>query len=201
MLKNYKIWLIGAVLLAFAAGAISVVTVRSFSATEKALAAASDISPSSSEINLTPVDVARGNLYPDVVRSKTELAGFVPKSYIPAGTILRKSMFQPVESAGMPGKLAALGDNRVAVAIPNDLYTSIAGNLAEGNRVDIYLKPKGEMPTLALVDVPVLQGATITVPEQGEQQSQGIVLAVPAEELSKILQQGELLLVLKPKRS
>lgn len=207
MLKNYKLWLIAAVLLAFAAGAISVATVRSFSATEKALAAASDISPSSPKINLAPVDVARGNLYPDTVRSRADLMGLIPKSFIPAGTILRTSMFQPIENAGMSGKLAILGGDRRAVALPNNLYTSIAGNLAEGDRVDVYLRPKGALPspTPDLTDVPVLQGAKITVPEQGEQPSQGIVLAVPARELNKILQgmQGEqsMLLVLKPKRS
>jgi Flp pilus assembly protein CpaB len=201
VLKNYKLWLVAAVLLAFAAGMISVVTIRNFSATEKAFATASDITPVTPELNLAPVDVARGNLYPDTVRSETDLMGVIPKGFIPAGTVLRKSMFQPVESAGMSGKLAMLGNDRVAIAIPNDLYTSIAGNLAEGDIVDVYLRPKGTMPELALANVPVLQGATTVMPE-GEQTSQGIVLAIPAGELSKILQgmQGDqsMLLVLKP---
>ncbi len=204
MLKNYKLWLVGAVFLAFCAGAISVVTVRSFSATEKALAAATDITPVSPESldNLNQVDVARGNFYADTIRSTTDLIGTIPKGFIPAGTILRKSMFQPIGNAGMSGKLTLLGTDRVAVAIPNDLYTSVAGNLAEGDKVDVYLRPKGSMPTLALEDVPILQGATTMIPGQGEQSSQGIVLAVPSGELNKILQgmQGEqsMLVILKP---
>ena len=204
MLKNYKLWLVGALFLAFCAGAISVVTVRSFSATEKALAAGTDITPVSLESlnNLNQVDVARGNFYADTIRSTTELMGLTPKGFIPAGTVLRKSMFQPIENAGMSGKLAVLGGDRVAVAIPNDLYTSVAGNLAEGDKVDVYLRPKGSLPTLALEDVLVLQGATTVIPQQGEQPSQGIVLAVPAMELNKILQgmQGDqsMLLILKP---
>lgn len=205
MLKNYKLWLVGALFLAFCAGAISVVTVRSFSATEKALAAGTDITPVSLESlnNLNQVDVARGNFYADTIRSTTELMGLIPKGFIPAGTVLRKSMFQPIENAGMSGKLAMLGGDRVAVAIPNDLYTSVAGNLAEGDKVDVYLRPKGSLPTLALEDVLVLQGATTVIPQQqGEQPSQGIVLAVPAMELNKILQgmQGDqsMLLILKP---
>ena len=204
MLKNYKLWLVGALFLAFCAGTISVVTVRSFSATEKALAAGTDITPVSLESlnNLNQVDVARGNFYADTIRSTTELMGLVPKGFIPTGTVLRKSMFQPIENAGMSGKLAMLGGDRVAVAIPNDLYTSVAGNLAEGDKVDVYLRPKGSLPTLALEDVLVLQGATTVIPQQVELPSQGIVLAVPAMELNKILQgmQGDqsMLLILKP---
>ncbi|GEM_PF-3351317 len=204
MLKNYKFWLVGAIFLAFCAGAISVVTVRSFSATEKALAAATDITPALPESmgNLNQVDVARGNFYADTIRSTADLIGVIPKGFIPAGTVLRKSMFQPIENAGMSGKLAMIGIDRVALAIPNDLYTSVAGNLDEGDKVDVYLRPKGSMPTLALEDVPILQGATTVIPGQGEQPSQGIVLAVPSGELNKVLQgmQGEqsMLLILKP---
>ena len=138
MLKNYKLWLVGALFLAFCAGAISVVTVRSFSATEKALAAGTDITPVSLESlnNLNQVDVARGNFYADTIRSTTELMGLVPKGFIPAGTVLRKSMFQPIENAGMSGSRHARGD-RVAVAIPND-YTLRLREFAEGDKVDVY---------------------------------------------------------------
>jgi hypothetical protein len=131
----------------------------------------------------------------------------VAKGYIPAGTILRKSMFMPLSAAGAAGRLSVMSENGeefFAVAVPNSLYTTVAGVLQPENRVDIYARVKDEdsSPELLASDIQVIQAGSIATSD-GQQQTQGVVIAVKQQELSRILphlfgDQARLVFVLKP---
>lgn len=203
--KNYRIWIVISVVLAVLAGIGAVSAVKSYVDTVKVAAASREISAGQmvKTGSLVMVDVPKGNLYPDAVRSTNEVAGMVAKGYIPAGTVLRKSMFLPPRAAGAAGQLSVMGEEFLAVAVPNSLYTTVAGVLQPGNRVDIYARAKESSPPEKLAsDILVIQAGSI-VTSEGQQQTQGVVIALKQEELSRILpylfgNQAKLVFVLKP---
>jgi len=203
--KNYKVWLVASVVFAVLAAVAAVSVVRSYVGAVQVMAAAKDISPGQvvGATQLVPVDVPQGNLYPDAVRGAADVAGMVAKGYVPAGTVLRKSMFAPPQAAGAAGQLALLGGDRLAVAVPNSLYTTVAGVLKAGDRVDIYALVKDGQPEKLISDVLVLQAGTVSTGDGQQQQTPGVVVALTQEELSKVLphlsgDQARLVFVLKP---
>lgn len=203
--KNYRAWIVISVALAVLAGVLTVYTVRSYVGTVRVIAVARDIDAGQvvEAGSLVAVDVPKGILYPDAVRSANEVAGMVAKGYVPAGTILRKSLFVPPQAAGAAGRLSTLGGDFLAVAVPNSLYTTVAGVLQPGDRVDIYARAKDNVPPEKLArDIQVLQAGTVTT-RDGQQQTQGVVIALKQDELSRILpylfgDQAKLVFVLKP---
>lgn len=203
--KNYRTWIVISVVLAVLAGVLTVYTVRSYVGTVRVMAAARDVNAGQvvEAGSLVAVDVPKGVLYPDAVRNASEVAGMVAKGYVPAGTILRKSLFVPPQAAGAAGRLSTLGGDFLAVAVPNSLYTTVAGVLQPGDRVDIYARAKDNVPPEKLAqDIQVLQAGTVTT-KDGQQQTQGVVIALKQDELSRILpylfgDQAKLVFVLKP---
>lgn len=206
-LKNYKAWLILTVVLAVAAGALSVWLIRSYVGAVKVASALTDLEAGAvaQARNVTMVDCARGNLYPDAVRNPSEVAGMVTRGFIPSGTILRKSMFMNPQMAGISGQLSALGKEYRAVAVTNTMSTTVAGTVQSGDRVDVYASPKDAATHIKLLDdVLVLQAGSVKTSE-GQQQSPGLVLALKdkdAEALIDYLPGGKkeapLTVVLKP---
>lgn len=204
-LKNYKAWLVVSAALAVLAGVLTVFTIKSYVGTVNAAAAVKDIDAGQivEAGSLAAVDVPQGIMYPDAVRNAGEVAGMVAKGYIPAGTILRKSMFMPPQAAGATGQLSVMGEGFLGVAVPNSLYTTVAGVLQSGNRVDIYTRAKDNAsPEKLAQDIQVLQAGTVMT-RDGQQQTQGVVIALKQEELSRILpylfgDQPKLVFVLKP---
>lgn len=207
LLKNYKAWLILAVILAIGAGALSVWLIRSYVGTVRVASALTDLEAGAviQAHNITQVDCARGNLYPDAVRDPREVAGMVAKGFIPGGTILRKSMFMPPQTAGISGQLAALGKGYRAVAIPNTMSTTVAGAVQAGDRVDVYASPKDSANHVKILsDALVLQAGSVQTSE-GQQQSPGLVLALSEKEAEAIIdylpsgkKESPLIVVLKP---
>lgn len=207
LLKSYKPWLVLTVFLAIGAGALSVWLVRSYVGTVKVVSALTDLDAGAviQAQNMTQVDCASGNLYPDAVRDPREVAGMVARGFIPGGTILRRSMFMSPQVAGVSGQLAALGKGYTAVAIPNTMSTTVAGALQSGDRVAVYASPKDAAAHIKLLDnVLVIQAGSIKTNE-GQQQSPGLVLALKekdAETLIDYLPGGKkevpLVVVLKP---
>ena len=208
LFKNYRIWLIMSVTMAVLAGIVAVSAVRSYVDTVKVVATTREVD--SGQIVdagfLTMVDVPRGNLYPDAVYNAGEIAGMVARGYIPAGTVLRRSMFMPLAAAGTAGQLSVMSENTgekyLAVAVPNSLHTTVAGVLQSGNRVDIYTQARGENPSPELLasNVQVIQAGFT---RDGQQRTEGVVIAVRQQELSRILPylfggRGELVFVLRP---
>lgn len=206
-LKNYKAWLILTVVLAVAAGALSVWLVRSYVGTVRVAAVLSDIEGGAvmQAQSVTMVDCAKGNLYPDAVRDPKQVVGMVARGFIPRGTLLRMSMFMPPQMAGISGQLAALGKDYRAVAIQNTMSTTVAGAVQAGDRVDIYASPKDSDTHIKILsDVLVLQAGSVKTSE-GQQQTQGLILAVHEKDLESIIdylpggkKESPLTVVLKP---
>lgn len=188
-LKNYKAWLALTILLAAAAGALSVSLVRSYVGTVKVASALTDLDAGSviRAQNTAQIDCARGNLYPDAVREPREVAGMVARGFIPGGTILRKSMFVPPQMSGVSGRLSSMGRDYRAVAVANTMSTTVAGVVQAGDRVSIYVSSKDASAHVKLLDdVLVLQAGAVETRE-GEQQTQGLVLALGEKDAENLI--------------
>lgn len=115
--------------------------------------------------NLISSKIPRGALQMDTVRQPTELEGYSARGFIPAGTVLRKSMFQL--GGGVSAKLKP---DQVAIAVPTNLDTTCAEKLSPGNHVNIRIANK--------------QGDTVTCQEIADNvevisvNEKGVVLAV-----------------------
>ena len=206
MVKNFKYWLLVAAVFAVLAAVGSVQAVRQFAGAVQAVAVKRDVQAGEvlTQNDLVTVEQARGTLYRDAVLSARDAAGMAARGFVPAGTVLRRSMLVPPQMAGVAGSLASLGPGYVAVAVPNTLGTTVAGTLESGNRVDIYSRSGDkEPPVKAASDVLVLRAGVVRT-AQGEQPVQGVVLAVPAGDLDKLLpyitggKEASLTFVLKP---
>lgn len=205
-LKNFRYWLLAAVVFAAVAAVGSVQAVRSFAGAVQAVAVKRDVQAGEilTQNDLTLVEQARGTLYGDAVLSPRDAVGMAVRGFLPAGTVLRRSMLVPPQQAGMAGAVASLGPGYVAVAVPNTLGTTVAGTLESGNRVDVYSRASDKEPPVKVAsDVLVLRAGAVRTRE-GEQPTQGVVLAVPEADLPKLLpyvtggKEASLTFVLKP---
>lgn len=207
LFKNYRVWLVFAVILAVLAAAVSIYVVQLHTGVVRVVAVRQDIRAGEvlSPQSLTFVDWPRGAVTPDTLRSPQAAAGMAARGFIPEGTVLHSRMLVPFQQAGMAGSLAALGEEYVAVAVPNTLATTVGGVLESGNRIDVYAKPseKALVPEKIASDVLVLRAGTVQTP-QGEQQAPGVVLALSPGDLERLLphltdgKEASLLFVLKP---
>lgn len=205
-MKNFKYWLLVAVVFAVLAAVGSVQAVRQFAGVVQAVAVKRDVQAGEvlTQNDLVMVEQARGTLYKDAVLLARDAAGMAARGFVPAGTVLRRSLLVPPQMVGVAGSLTSLGSGYVAVAVPNTLGTTVAGMLESGNRVDIYSRSSDkEPPVKAASDVLVLRTGVVRT-AQGEQPVQGVVLAVPAGDLDKLLpyitggKEASLTFVLKP---
>lgn len=93
----------------------------------------------------------------------------VAKGYIPAGTVLRKSMFHAMDKAGIPAKLNHMSD-KVAIALSADLNTTLGGIVEPGNKVTVKASDKGATYHL------VTKTELLATPDKGTEKA--VVLAV-----------------------
>ncbi len=198
VLKNYKVFLVLAVISAVITGIIAMTVINNYTGTVKVAVAGHDITEGTqiSATDLRFVDYPKGALYNDTVIN-TGIVGQVAKGFIPSGTVLRSSMFSSLQMAGITGKLKSLGNGYYAVSVPSNSDTTVAGSLQNGDRVDIYKVDKDNVSAVAK-NIKVLQ-ATITT-SNGEQQSQGVVIAVNSSDLNNVLSalNSKLVFVLSP---
>ncbi|RJO62779.1 MAG: hypothetical protein C4542_02125 [Dehalococcoidia bacterium] len=205
MVKNYKLWLAVTVLLASAAALVTVATVQRYTGTVRVVTAKKDMGAAQVVTGefLQYEDALRMGLYEDVVIEPQQVAGMVVKGFVPAGTVLRNSMFEPPQNAMMSGKLAALGETYRAVALPKQLSTTVAGSLNEGDIVDIYTKKKNEKKKDEPAVVNIASDVLVARNRYGENESEGLVLAFKSDEIEKVLpyfyEPGDITFVLKPK--
>lgn len=187
--RNYKLWLILSVVLAVSAGIAAVFAIRAYVGTVPVLAAKADIQDGHIMMkeDLTTVDCAKGNLYPDTLTDVKEVIGLAAKGYIPAGTILRGAMFAPAEDYKTASLLKKLGKDYRAIAIPNSILTNVAGMLNPGDKVTVYVISKNFDKKLKLLsNCLVLQSGTIQTPD-GTEETPGIVLALPEKDAEVII--------------
>lgn len=124
--------------------------------------------------NIGTGQTPRGALQNDTVINPSDLAGMAAKGYIPAGTVLRKSMFQPMSEAGVPAKLATM-PGKVAIALPADINVTVGGIVKSGDRVAIKASQKGQTVTL------VTEATVLTIPQSGSKDN-AITIAVTPQE-------------------
>jgi Flp pilus assembly protein CpaB len=198
VLKNYKVFLVLAVISAVITGVLAMSVINNYTGTVKVAIAGHDITEGTqiSATDLRFVDYPKGALYNDTVIN-TSIVGQVAKGFIPSGTVLRSSMFSSLQMAGITGKLKSLGNGYYAVSVSSNSDTTVAGTLQNGDRVDIYKVDKDNVSAVAK-NIKVLQ-ATITT-SNGEQQSQGVVIAVNSSDLNNVLSalNSKLVFVLRP---
>ena len=127
-------------------------------------------SPKTVGLGRTP----RGALQSDTILNPADLAGMAAKGYIPAGTVLRKSMFQPMSNSGVPAKLKTMS-GKVAIALAADINTTVGGVLKPNNQVTIKASDKGQ--TEALVNAATI----LSVPNQGTSDKAVIFAVTPSE--------------------
>lgn len=87
--------------------------------------------------NITTGKEPAGSLKLDSVRNIGEIRGMIAKGFIPAGTPLRKSMFISASGAGVAARLSAMDGNKVAIAMPDTVDTSIGKALKKGDKVAV----------------------------------------------------------------
>ena len=120
--------------------------------------------------------IPKGAVQLDTIRNPMDLKGYSARGFVPAGTVLRKSMFQPIEKAGTVAKLSLMPGKK-AIALDPTLNTTCGGSLKAGCYIDIWALGKDGSVDLMGEDIEVL-----SVPEQ----SSGVVIAVDDETAERI---------------
>jgi Flp pilus assembly protein CpaB len=193
MFANYKTWIALTVVFAVAAALTAVSTLQRYARVVPVAAAAHDIQPDRvvTAQDLVVSNISKGSVYQDCVAPQ-QIAGTAARGFIPAGTVLRASMFQAGPST-IAGKLSTLEGEYAALAVANSLETTVAGAVNPGDRVDIYAVLPGQgrntplSRVLLLVDVLVLLGAVSKGDQKDQNQStQGIILAVSKSDINKV---------------
>jgi Flp pilus assembly protein CpaB len=190
LLKDYKAWLVLTIVLALAAGILSVWLINSYIGAETVLVNNIDLDRGAvvQPQALAQAQCPRGNLYPDAVVNVGQIAGKAAKGFIPAGTILRLSMFTDPQLTAPASRLTVLGKDYEAVAVASGMNTNVAGTLNVDDRVDVYVYPKDAPgPEKIISGALVLQAGTSKGPNGALQQSQGIVLALDVQDLDALL--------------
>lgn len=208
-MRSYRLLVVLAVVCALGAALVSLHTIQAYVGQVKVIAAAKDLSPDQviSSNDLQWVTYPKGALYQDTVLDPDQAEGYVVRGFIPSGTVLRQSMLESGSVAGIPGKLALLskdGTQYFAVALPENIFTTIGGQVQTGEHVDVYLTNN---PTPVASDVMVVAGIpSSTATDQPVNAQQGIVVAVNSAEQTALLpyltqtgsNKASLVLVLRP---
>lgn len=127
--------------------------------------------------NVGQSKVPRGAIQVDTVRDPIQLQGMSAKGYIPSGTVLRKSMFQSINSAGAVARLS-LKPGYVALALQPDLDATCGGEVKPGCLVNVKcVRKDGSVQKIAdSVDV-------LSAPEK----SKGVVIALTETDADRLL--------------
>jgi len=203
-MRGYRIWVIVAVVCALGAAYLSMRTIQGYVGQTSVIVAAKDLSPDQviTANDLQWATYPKGALYRDTVLDPSQAEGYVAKGFVPAGTVLRGSMLAPGYTAAIPGRLAQLGKDGTkyfALALPENVLTTVGGQVFTGEHVDVYLT--GNTTPLAQ-DATVLYGIQST---QTASAQQGIVIAVDTQQEQAILPylfqtggKASLVLVIRP---
>jgi len=180
-LRNYKIFFIASVIFALLAAALAAYGYNSVAGMVPVVVSSTNIAPDEvvTGKNVIVGRTPRGALQGDTIRNINQIAGTAAKGYIPQGTVLRKSMFQPIDSAGVPAKLSLL-DGRVAVAVSADIYTTVGNSLKAQNTVSVRASKEGTTREL------IKEATVLAVPEKSGSKG-AVILAVTPVEADAIL--------------
>lgn len=151
MLRNYRLMFFLFVVCAAIAAIIAVVTLNRASGLAQAAVAAANISEDevASSRNVGTAKIPQAAVQSDTAASPADLQGMAARGFIPAGTVLRRSMFQKISASGAEAKLS-LEPGLVAVALPVGLDTTVGGEVRAGCRVDVAaVKKDGSMVAVA----------------------------------------------------
>lgn len=190
-MKNYKTFFAAAILFAILTAIVAAYGYNTVAGVVDVVVAKRDIKadetmqPEALGYGKTP----KGAILNDTVKNPAELQGMIAKGYIPAGTVLRKSMFQQVTSAGARAKLQP---GYVALAFDKDLNTSCSDQILPGSLVNIKSFNKDD----SVVDV-ASEIEVICITEKG------VVIAVPEELSDSVIEQkniGVIVLELLPQK-
>lgn len=165
MQKNYRMFFIATVILAVAAALVGAHGYNTVAKMVPVVVATQDINTDEIPTNkfVTMGKEPAGSLRQDTVTRYEQLQGLVAKGYIPAGTPLRTSMFQPASGSGIAAKLATLGSGIVAVAVAPSIDSTVGNAVKRGDRVTIKATFKGGAvsllaPNAEILDVPGKNG-------------------------------------------
>lgn len=210
--KDYRLWLVAAAAFSLLGGAAAV-TGYNYSLQAKTVCVAGTPIEQNQAVkpgDLIKREIPRGNVYQDAVSDPAQVRGLVARGYIPAGTVLRLSMLTPAAAASPAGQIGVIGDGYRGVPIPASVFTTVAGAVCPGDRVDIWAMPfdaraQVQTPSGPLAaDVLVIQGAKLEAKDgQGTQNSQGVIVALTEEQFRAVYpylvhQPPALLCVVKP---
>lgn len=176
-MKNYKTFFAAAILFAILTAIVAAYGYNTIAGVVDVVVAKRDIKadetmqPEALGYGKTP----KGAILNDTVKNPAELQGMIAKGYIPAGTVLRKSMFQTVTTAGARAKLKP---GYVALAFNKDLDTSCSDQILPNSSINIKSFNKDG----TVVDV-ASEMQVICVTEKG------IVLAIPEELSDSVIEQ------------
>lgn len=190
-MKNYKTFFAAAILFAILTSIVAAYGYNTVAGVVDVVVAKRDIKadetmqPEALGYGKTP----KGAILSDTIRNPAELQGMIAKGYVPAGTVLRKSMFQQVTAAGARAKLKP---GYVALAFNKDLDTSCSDQILPNSLVNIKSFNKDG----TVVDV-ASEIEVICITEKG------VVMAVPEELSDSVIEQkniGVIVLELLPQK-
>lgn len=141
MTQNYRKFFFLALVLALVAAGIAGYAWHTMMSMIPIAKAGADILPEQQTTpqNVIPGRELKGSLHADTVKDPIELKDMVAKGFIPAGTTLRKSMFQPVSATGVAARLEP---GQVAVAVPANIQSTCGGTVKKGSQVDLLVTSK-----------------------------------------------------------
>lgn len=128
--------------------------------------------------NTGPGQTPRGALQGDTILTPSDLDGMAAKGYIPAGTVLRKSMFQPMSKTGITAKLATM-PGKIAIALPANLNTLVGGVIKPSDKVNIKASEEGKTSEL------IKEAIILTTPNKGSNDN-AITIAVTPQEAQEL---------------
>lgn len=181
MQKNYRLFFIITVIAAVAAALIGAYGYNTVARMVPVVVASQDINPDEMPTSklVTMGKEPAGALKGDTITRFEDLQEMVARGYIPAGTPLRKSMFQPAAGAGISAKLATMNNGCVAVAVGATIDSTVGNAVKRGDKVSIKATMKGGTavllaPNAEILDIPAREG------------SSAVILAVTPQEAEKI---------------
>lgn len=186
MPKNYRVYFIGSLIIAIVVALLAAYAYNTVAKMVPVAVAARDIraDETPTEKSVVMGNEPAGSLKPDSITNIAELKSTVAKGFIPAGTPLRKSMFQPVNGAGVAARLGAMGSNLVAVAVAPSADTTVGNTIKRGDKVIV------KAAKAAAVEMISQSAEVLDLPVSSNDSKNGInavVLAVPVTEADKIV--------------
>ncbi|MEW5954642.1 MAG: SAF domain-containing protein [Bacillota bacterium] len=186
--RNYKAMLIIAAVCGILAAVVAANEWKKITGTKDVLVAAVEIQPgkelTSKEVAIEPKN--EKDLPSDKISDLTELEGKAPRGVIPLGTVLRQSMFQPIEQFGAEGMLRE-HPGRKAVAFQMDIETTVGGQIKQGSAVDIHAiiaSAAGEKKSVVAEKAPIL---VISLPSAENKNSGAVIVALTPQEIDMLV--------------